>query len=313
MEREIVKIDEDLCNGCGVCIPSCHEGALQIIDGKARLISDLMCDGLGACLNHCPQDAMTIEKREAEPYDEIKVISIMVEKGKNTVVAHMKHLKEHNETVFLKQAVQYLKENQNNIEFSVDEVIREVHNSQSSAMNDHQECGCSGSAPKTIERPSVMTPMGGCPGSQARTIDRDTIKPEGTQYAGDAPSELRQWPVQMHLVNPMAPYFRDADMVLAADCVAFAMGDFHSKFLKGRSVGIACPKLDNGQETYVQKLIQMIDMAKINTLTVAIMQVPCCGGLLQTAKMAVAQANRKIPLKLAVISIEGEVLKEEWV
>jgi len=313
MEREIVKIDEDLCNGCGVCIPSCHEGALQIIDGKARLISDLMCDGLGACLNHCPQDAMTIEKREAEPYDEVKVITLMVEKGKNTVVAHLKHLKDHNETVFLKQAVQYLKENQDNIEFSIDEVIREVHNSQTSAMNDQHECGCSGSAPKTIERPSVMTPMGGCPGSQARTIDRDTIKPEGTHYAGDAPSELRQWPVQMHLVNPMAPYFRDADMVLAADCVAFAMGDFHSKFLKGRSVGIACPKLDNGQDTYVQKLIQMIDMAKINTLTVAIMQVPCCGGLLQMAKTAVAQANRKIPLKLAVISIEGEVLKEEWI
>ncbi|MBI9064339.1 MAG: 4Fe-4S binding protein [Marinilabiliaceae bacterium] len=313
MEREIIKIDEDLCNGCGVCIPSCHEGALQIIDGKARLISDLMCDGLGACLNHCPQDAMTIEKREAEPYDEVKVITLMVKKGKNTVVAHLKHLKDHNETVFLKQAVQYLKENEDNMEFSIDDVIRELHKPIVSVMNNPQGVGCPGSQPKSIERPTVMTPIGGCPGSQARTIDRDTIKPEGAQYAGDAPSELRQWPVQMHLVNPMAPYFRDADMVLAADCVAFAMGDFHSKFLKGRSVGIACPKLDNGQETYVQKLIQMIDMAKINTLTVAIMQVPCCGGLLQMAKTAVAQAKRKIPLKLAVISIEGEVLKEEWI
>lgn len=313
MEREIVKIDEDLCNGCGVCIPSCHEGALQIIDGKARLISDPMCDGLGACLNHCPQDAMTIEKREAEPYDEVKVITLMVEKGKNTVVAHLKHLKDHNETVFLKQAVQYLKENQDSIEFSIDKVIREVHKPKVSIMSNPQGVGCPGSQPKTIERPTVMTPMGGCPGSQARTIDRVDANQSETTGNGDAPSELRQWPVQMHLVNPMAPYFRDADMVLAADCVAFAMGNFHSKFLKGRSLGIACPKLDNGQETYVQKLIQLIDHAKINTLTVAIMQVPCCGGLLQTAKMAVAQASRKIPLKLAVVSIEGEILKEEWI
>ena len=313
MEREIIKIDEDLCNGCSVCIPNCHEGALQIIDGKARLISDLMCDGLGACLNHCPQDAMTIEKREAEPYDEVKVIALMVEKGKNTVIAHLKHLKDHNETVFLKQAVQYLKENQESIEFTVDNVIRAVHKPQVSVLENPQGGGCPGSQPQTIERPTLMTPMGGCPGSQARTIDRaETTQPEATAN-GDAPSELRQWPVQMHLVNPMAPYFRDSDMVLAADCVAFAMGNFHSKFLKGRSVGIACPKLDSGQETYLQKLIQMIDHAKINTMTVAIMQVPCCMGLLQMAKTAVQQANRKIPLKLVVVSIEGEILKEEWI
>lgn len=313
MEREIIKIDEDLCNGCGVCIPSCHEGALQIIDGKARLISDLMCDGLGACLNHCPQGAMTIEKREAEPYDEVKVIALMVEKGQNTVVAHLKHLKDHNETGFLKQAVQYLKENQDKIEFNVDAVIHEVHQPKVSIMQNDHGGGCPGSAPQTIERPSVMTPMGGCPGSQARTINREEFVPAGSALTTEAPSELRQWPVQMHLVNPMAPYFRNSDMVLAADCVAFAMGNFHSKFLKGRSVGIACPKLDSGQETYVQKLVQMIDQAKINTLTVAIMQVPCCGGLLQMAKMAVEQASRKIPLKLAVISIEGEILKEEWI
>ncbi|MBR8536194.1 4Fe-4S binding protein [Carboxylicivirga sediminis] len=294
MIRDVVKIDEDKCNGCGVCIPSCHEGALQIIDGKARLISDLMCDGLGACLNHCPQDAMTIEKREAEPYDEIKVMEIMVDKGINTVVAHLKHLKDHNEVTFLKQAVNWLKENEAQLIFKVDEVIRQVHKPKTSVMQQ----GHAG---------------GGCPGSAARAIERPTAAPTASENTGDAPSELRQWPVQMHLVNPMAPYFRDSDMVLAADCIAFAMGNFHSKFLKGRSVGIACPKLDSNQDIYVDKLVQMIDQAKINTLTVAIMQVPCCGGLLQQAKMAIEQASRKIPLKLAVVSIEGEILKEEWV
>ncbi len=294
MIRDVVKIDEDKCNGCGVCIPSCHEGALQIIDGKARLISDLMCDGLGACLNHCPQDAMTIEKREAEPYDEIKVMEIMVDKGINTVVAHLKHLKEHNEVTFLKQAVNWLKENESDLTFKADDVIRQVHKPQVSVMQ-HGHTG------------------GGCPGAAARSIERPSAAPVAPEASGDAPSELRQWPVQMHLVNPMAPYFRDSDMVLAADCVAFAMGNFHSQFLKGKSVGIACPKLDSNQDIYVDKLIQMIDQAKINTLTVVIMQVPCCGGLLQQAKMAVAQAERKIPLKLAVISIEGEILKEEWV
>jgi len=293
MIREVVKIDEDKCNGCGVCIPECHEGALQIIDGKARLISDLMCDGLGACLNHCPQDAMTIEKREAEPYDEIKVIALMVEKGVNTVVAHLKHLKDHNETGFLKQAVAWLKDNQVNIEFNVDEVIRQVHKPKISVM----QSGHVG---------------GGCPGSQARSIERPTVNVTHAN-TGEAPSELRQWPVQMHLINPMAPYFRESDMVLAADCVAFSMGNFHSKYLKGRSVGIACPKLDDGQGTYIDKLVQLIDQAKINTLTVTIMQVPCCGGLLHMAKQAVDLATRKIPLKKAVISIEGEILSEEWV
>jgi len=290
----MIKIDEDKCNGCGVCVPSCHEGALQIIDGKARLISDLMCDGLGACLNHCPQDAMTIEKREAEPYDEIKVMEIMVDKGINTVVAHLKHLKEHNETGFLKQAVGWLKENEQQLSFKVDDVIRQVHKPKVSVMQQ----GHAG---------------GGCPGSAARTIERPSVASTASLENNNASSALRQWPVQMHLVNPMAPYFRESDMLLAADCVAFAMGNFHSKYLNGRSLGIACPKLDSNQEAYVQKLVQMIDQAKINTLTVAIMQVPCCGGLLQQAKMAIEQASRKIPLKLAVVSIEGEILKEEWV
>lgn len=292
MKRDVVNIDSDLCNGCGECVPACHEGALQIIDGKAVLISDLMCDGLGACLGHCPMGAITIENREAEAYDEVKVMAMMVEKGKNTVIAHLKHLKEHNETEFLKQGVQYLKDNQSALSFSLDEVVRTVHKPKVSVMQDHGG--------------------GGCPGSRAMSFDKpaDTA-PSST--GGDAPSQLRQWPVQLHLLSPMANYFRQADVVLAADCVAFAMGNFHDRFLKGKTLAIACPKLDSNQESYVEKITGLIDQAKINTLTVVIMQVPCCGGLFRVAQMALANATRKIPLKLAVISVEGEVLSEEWV
>jgi NAD-dependent dihydropyrimidine dehydrogenase PreA subunit len=248
MVREMVKIDEDLCNGCGLCVPGCHEGALQIIDGKARLISDLMCDGLGACIGQCPQGAIAIEKREAERYDEIKVMEILATKGKNTLVAH----------------------------------------------------------------------HGGCPGSRTMTIDRSAVlaaegSPEAADDNGSLNSELRQWPVQMHLINPQAPYYRNADIVIAADCVAYAMGDFHQRHLKGKSLAIACPKLDSNMEVYINKITAMIDHANINTITVMIMQVPCCGGLLQIVKSAANAAQRKVPIKLMVVGIEGKVIQEEWV
>ncbi|MGE5419230.1 MAG: 4Fe-4S ferredoxin, partial [Chloroflexota bacterium] len=130
---------------------------------------------------------------------------------------------------------------------------------------------------------------------------------------GDQPSELRQWPVQMHLVNPGASYFRDSDLLFAADCAAFSLGGFHSKFLKGKSLAIACPKLDHGAEVYIDKLVSMIDNAKINTITVMMMEVPCCGGLLQMVKAAMARASRKVPVKKIIVGISGEVLQEEWV
>lgn len=302
MIREIVKIDEELCNGCGVCVPGCHEGALQIIDGKARLISDLMCDGLGACLNDCPQGAIAIEKREAEAYNEIKVIKLMLDKGQATVIAHLKHLKDHNETVFLKEAVQYLKANESTIDFDISEVISEVHNS-----------GGGGCATQT---PKPSSPMqhagGGCPGSQTISFDPQSMKVDSASTISGK-SELRQWPVQMHLINPNAAYFIGADVVIAADCVAFALGDFHSKWLKGKSLAVACPKLDSNQDVYVEKIRSMIDDAQINTLTLMIMQVPCCGGLTRLVMAAKAQAARIVPVKLVVVSIEGAILKEEWV
>ncbi len=296
MLREVVKIDEELCNGCGVCVPACHEGALQIIDGKARLISDLMCEGLGACLGHCPEGAIEIEKREAEPYNETKVMEIMVEKGANTVIAHMKHLKDHNERIFLKEAVRYLRDNTKKIGFDVSAAIEEVHNYGKQQSHGHEE----------------HNHGGGCPGAQAKSFEPKGISID-TGPAIQVQSELRQWPVQMHLINPAASYFQNADVVLAADCVAFAMGDFHSKYLKGKSLAIACPKLDDGQESYINKVTQLIDNANINTLTVIIMQVPCCGGLLKVAQLASSKANRKVPIKAIIVSIEGEVLQEEWV
>lgn len=300
MKRDILKIDEELCNGCGECVPNCHEGALQIIDGKVRMVSELMCDGLGACIGHCPTGAITIEKREAEPYNETRVMEVMKDKGKNTVVAHLKHLKDHGETGFLQEGVAYLKQHRSELKFNFEEVITEVHNhgrkpEPISMAHGHQAHG-----------------GGGCPGSRERVITRETAAPAGLA-AAEQPSELRQWPVQMHLINPAASYFRDSDLLVAADCVAFSMGSFHSRYLKGKSLAIACPKLDHGSEIYVEKLVSLIDNSRVNTITVMMMEVPCCGGLLQMVKTALGRASRKVPVKKTIVGINGEVLSEEWV
>lgn len=302
MMREIVKIDEELCDGCGVCIPSCHEGALQIVDGKARLISDLMCDGLGACLNECPQGALSVEEREAEPYNETKVMEIMVEKGENTVIAHMKHLKEHGEKNFLREAINFLRKKEASINFSVDKVIEKVH--ASDKKNHDPEL-------KIDTNNIQIQNMGGCPGARERSFEPYNKTEDNETVSGQ--SELRQWPVQMHLINPAAPYFRNSDLLLAADCVAFSLGNFHQKYLKGKSLAIACPKLDSNMEIYVQKITSLIDNASVNTITVLIMQVPCCGGLLQMTKTAAQNAERKVPIKLMVVGIEGDILNEEWI
>lgn len=154
--------------------------------------------------------------------------------------------------------------------------------------------------------------MCGCPGSQ--TMDFRKKSEGGDAGEGVAvKSQLAQWPIQMHLINPEAPYFQGADVLLTADCVAYALGNYHNQYLKGKSIAIACPKLDEGQEEYVEKIKSWIDDAKINTLTVLIMQVPCCRGLLELAKTAAAGATRKVPIKYAVVSLQGEILEESWV
>jgi NAD-dependent dihydropyrimidine dehydrogenase PreA subunit len=303
MKRDIIKIDEELCNGCGQCVPNCHEGALQVIDGKIRLVSELMCDGLGACIGHCPEGAITIETREAEPYNETRVMEQMKDKGKNTIIAHLKHLKEHGETGFLHEGVSYLKDNRAVLNFNLEEVMQEVHNHGKVAQ-----------APQVINTQSHQKGYdeGGCPGSRTMVIEKPGKTNDQGSLSGQ-PSELRQWPVQLHLVNPNASYFQGSDLLLAADCVAFSMGSFHSDHLKGKSLAIACPKLDNGTNIYVEKLTSMIDNAKVNTITVMMMEVPCCGGLLQMVRSALANASRKVPVKKMIVGISGEVIQEEWV
>lgn len=153
--------------------------------------------------------------------------------------------------------------------------------------------------------------MGGCPGSRTQDFREDT---KGGKEEGETrQSQLKQWPIQLHLVSPEAPYYQKADVLLAADCVAFSVGDFHKDYLKGKSIAIACPKLDEGQEVYVEKITSFIDDAKINTLTIMTMQVPCCGGLVAIAEQALQAAKRKIPVKSIVVSLQGEVLSEDWV
>lgn len=305
MKRKIIRIDEEKCNGCGLCIPNCQEGALQMIDGKARLISDLFCDGLGACIGHCPEGAIEVIEREAEPYDEQKVMEQIVPKGRNTILAHLEHLRDHGETGFLNQAIQYLKE----------------HKVDMSPEAGHQKPKVSPAFPDlpSALREEKANSFHGCPGTQPVhfVIDENAVNAAGAAVAAAASpvvaarSELQHWPVQLHLLNPQASFFRDADVVLAADCVAFSMGNFHDRLLKGKTLAIACPKLDSNKESYVEKLTSMIADAGINSLNVVLMEVPCCGGLLQMAMMARQQAGRNIPVRQTVISIKGEILREE--
>ena len=277
--RKIIKINEDLCNGCAACIPNCPEGAIQVIDGKARLISDIFCDGLGACIGHCPQDAITTEERDAAPYDEKKVMENIIKAGENTILAHLNHLKEHGETTYLNQALAFLKEKNINVPF------KEEHASP------HHACGCPG----------------------AKTMDFSRETKEKKTESGIRHSHLGQWPVQLHLVSPTASYFQGGDVLLVADCVAYALGDFHKDYLQGHHLAIACPKLDSNLDSYLEKLTSLINDAQIKSLTVMIMEVPCCRGLLALAQQAKTQAARKIPLKSIVVGIKGTILKEETI
>lgn len=276
VKREIINIDEEKCNGCGLCVPNCPEGALQIIDGKARLVSDLFCDGLGACIGNCPEGAIFVEEREAEEYNEVKVMENIAKQGKNTIKAHLQHLKDHGADKYLKQAKDFLQE-------------RGIEDPTKEGMHAH---GTS------------------CPGSRIMEFSKEE---KSVTEEGKRSSQLRQWPIQLHLLSPNAPYFIGKDVLLAADCTAFSIGDFHKDFLKGKTLAIACPKLDSGRDIYVEKIRKMIDEAKINTLTVLVMEVPCCSGLLQIAKKALESATRKIPIKLIVVGIKGEIIKEEWI
>ena len=283
MKRKIIQIDEDKCTGCGLCIPNCPEGAIQIIDRKARLVNDLFCDGLGACLGHCPEGAITIDEREAEPYSERQVMANIVRQGPNVIKAHLQHLRDHGESAYLAEALAVLKEKNLPDPFA-----------EAQAPSSHAAGHAAYPGARTVE---FGTSAGGRAG----------------EAPGPQPSRLTHWPVQLHLISPAAPQYRGKDVLLAADCVAYAIGDFHQTHLKGKALAIACPKLDEGQEVYIEKIRSLIDDARINTLTVMIMQVPCCRGLLALTQKAAGQAARKVPIKCVVVGVQGDIVQEEWV
>jgi NAD-dependent dihydropyrimidine dehydrogenase PreA subunit len=277
-KRTIIHIDEEKCDGCGLCIPNCPEGALQIIDEKARLISDLFCDGLGACIGHCPQDAISTEEREAEEYDERKVMENIVKQGKNVIKAHLAHLKEHGQFELIKQAMDFLQEK--NIEIALEEVL---------PVGSKAGAGFSG-----------------CPGSQVIDFTEEKKSTEEASPKAKGQSRLRQWPVQIKLVPPIAPYLNNSNLLIAADCVPFAYPDFHDDFLKGKVLLVGCPKLDDAQY-YQDKITNIFQENNIKSVTCLNMEVPCCFGLVSLIQNAIKASGKDIPLTQVTIGIKGDI------
>lgn len=241
MKRKIVQIDEEKCNGCGLCIDACHEGALQLVDGKARLVSESYCDGLGDCLPECPADAITIEERDALPFDE--------------------------------------------------EAVKQYMEAQQETAEDTLACGCPGTTVRLITPgPSLIN----LPDS--RTMG---------QSAND--SQLRQWPCQIKLVPVNAPYFDNADLLIAADCTAYAYPNIHNDYLKNRITLIGCPKLDDVE--YADKLTQILSQHELKSITVLRMEVPCCTGLVNSVKKAIKDSGQIVPWSIVTISTDGRVLE----
>lgn len=245
--REIVHIDEEKCDGCGLCIPSCAEGAIQMINGKAKLVDDSFCDGLGACLGECPQDAITITRREAVEFDE------------SAVEHHLARI------------------NEKKLE----------------------------SAPKP-RMPLPTQPVAACPGSMSQSFKSRENVSVGTSVPGNIPSQLTNWPVQLHLAPVKAPYFDKCDLLIAADCAAFSSANFHNQFLKDKILLIGCPKLDDVNH-YRQKLAHIFHENNIKSIDVVYMEVPCCFGLVQLIRMSLADSGKDIPVNLIKIGIRGEV------
>ena len=273
--RTVIEIDETRCDGCGLCVSGCHEGALEVVDGKARVIGDSLCDGLGACIGECPRGAITFVERETEPYDEARVIDSLVPKGIATLAAHLRHLRDHGQLQWLREGIAALS--------SRGITVPEFESADSGAS------GASGGR-----------------GETARAFGAAAL--ESTRRAADGsgsgPSVLRQWPVQLHLVDPSASFLRNADLLVAADCTAYACGSFHVGLLAGRSLVIACPKLDSARERSVEKLRALVESARVASITVAIMDVPCCGGLRVMVEEALAGASRAVPLSTVTVAIE---------
>lgn len=276
MIRNIITIDEEKCNGCGKCIIGCPEGALQLINGKAKLVGDLYCDGLGACIGDCPQDAISVIQREAEEYDEFKVMENILKEGNDVIKAHLKHLKEHNQTEFYNQAIEFLKERNFPVE--------------------------------TLSQEKDVAPLPcGCPG----TMQKDLRKEKSTTVTEtkvSLNSELSNWPIQLQLLSPNAPYLKNADLLIAADCTPFAYPNFHQRFLKDKVLIMFCPKLDKTLNEYVDKLATIFETQNIQSVTIVHMEVPCCSGVEMVVKKAMEKAQKIILLKDYTISISGEII-----
>lgn len=243
MIRKIVNIDEKKCNGCGLCANACHESAIVLVDGKAKLLSDEYCDGLGDCLPECPTGAITIIERESKEYDEEAVKKRMEEIKKEKAEVKM-------------------------------------------------PCGCPGSAAKKIERRVLTTPI---------------QKKAAVNFEGQK-SELMQWPVQLKLVSPTAPYFYNANLLVAADCTAYAYANFHKDFIKDHITVIGCPKLDD-IGYYKEKLVEIIKSNDLKSISVVRMEVPCCGGIVAAVKAAMLEAGVIVPYSEVTIGTDGEILK----
>ncbi len=233
MKRNIIEIDREKCNGCGQCVDACHEGAIQMVDGKAQLVSDIYCDGLGDCIGECPVDAIKIIEREAGAFDEAAVAERMKEKQSNT------------------------------------------------------------------------PPANGCPGLRSFSFNTESVTPNKEPAAVGA-SALRQWPVQLHLVPVQAPFWQNSDLLIAADCTAIAYPDLHAKLLKGRSVAMACPKLDD-TSTYVEKLTAIFKSNDIKSITIARMTVPCCSKISVIVEAARLASCKDIPCKIITINLDGTI------
>jgi Pyruvate/2-oxoacid:ferredoxin oxidoreductase delta subunit len=281
--RTVVQIDEDKCDGCGLCVPGCAEGALQIIDGKAKLVSDIYCDGLGACLGECPQGAITMVEREAEEFSEEAVNERLEELGRKPLSGDHGHGSE-----------------------------RRAEPDCGSDAVESLACGCPGTLSQTFNRPKPepVTPDAGagCPGSRSQSFGKPGTS-GSAEEAGPVASRLGNWPVQIMLVPPNASYLDGADVLIAADCAPFAYGDFHRRFLEGRIPLVGCPKLDN-TDVYLEKLTAIFRDNDIKSIGVVYMEVPCCGGLVQLVKAALDKSGRRIPTTLYRVGIKGDFVEE---
>ncbi len=311
MKRRIIRIDDEKCNGCGACAAACHEGAIEMIDGKAKLTREDYCDGLGDCLPQCPTDAISFEEREAPAYDEAAVLAARRQKqaahsGCPGTQARMLHRED--------------MPTQNSAHGCPGSQARAIQRKEvsdgSTASSDAPTCGtdssaqpaahgCPGSQARTLRRENMPAQPAahGCPGSRMRTLTRSE-----TPVQSDAPaaSELRQWPCQIRLAPVRAPYFDGAKLLIAADCTAYAYARFHSDFMRGKVTLIGCPKLDGVD--YAEKLTEILRANDIQSVTVLRMEVPCCGGLENAAKRALQACGKFLPWQVVTLSIDGRIL-----